>query len=85
MRDEEELKNLEQVQDAAESFILTQFLLTVGLNLLLAGTFTQLWNIFNTMQLISAFPTFAVKTPSNLDNIHSSFDEMINFEIVNKE
>ena len=85
VRDKEELESLEQAQEAAESFILTQFLLTVGLNLLLAGAFTQLWNIFNTMQLISAFPTFAVKIPSNLDNIHSTFDEMINFEIVNKE
>ena len=40
VRDKEELDNLEKVQEDVESFILTQFLLTVGLNLLLAGAFT---------------------------------------------
>ena len=46
---------------------------------------TQLWNIFNTLQLISALPTFAIKTPSNVEQIHEGFDEIVNFEIVSKE
>ena len=46
---------------------------------------TQLWNIFNTMQLISALPSFAIKTPSNVEAIHKDFDEIVNFEIISKE
>ena len=30
-------------------------------------------------------PTFAIKTPSNVETIHSDFDEIVNFEIVSKE
>lgn len=37
------------------------------------------------MQLISAFPTLAIKTPSNVDSVHQSFDEIVNFEVVSKE
>jgi len=44
-----------------------------------------MWNIFNTMQLISALPTFAVKTPANLETVHKSFDEIVNFKIIRKE
>ena len=71
--------------EATDSFIMTQFVLTVILNLALSGALTQMWNIFNTMQLISALPSFAIKTPANIEAIHSSFDEIINFEIFPKE
>ena len=85
VRSNNELDSLESASEAAEQFILTQFILTVLLNLVLTGTMTYLWNIFNTMQLISALPTFAIKTPSNIQTIHASFDEIVNFEIVSKE
>jgi len=53
--------------------------------LALTGALSQLWNIFNTLQLISALPSFAVKIPANVETIHSSFDEIVNFEIIPKE
>ena len=80
-----ELESLEDISEATEQFILTQFIFAVLLNMALSGTMTYLWNIFNTMQLISALPSFAIKTPSNVETIHSGFDEIINFEIVSKE
>ena len=49
VRSNNELDSLESASEAAEQFILTQFILTVLLNLLLTGTMTYLWNIFNTM------------------------------------
>ena len=49
VRDTDELSKLQVASEAAEQFLLTQFILTVLLNLSIQGTFTQLWNIFNTM------------------------------------
>ena len=46
---ESELSSLEQASEATESFLLTQFIMTILVNLLLSGTLTQLWNIFNTL------------------------------------
>ena len=37
------------------------------------------------MQLISALPNFDVKSPSNVVEVHQSFDDIVNFEIVTKE
>ena len=85
VRDKSELSNLQVASEAAEKFMLTQFIITVLLNLTIQGTFTQLWNIFNTMQLIAALPTFMVKTPSNVARVHRDFSGVVNFEIVPKE
>ena len=30
-------------------------------------------------------PNFAIKTPSNVEAIHTNFDDIVNFEIVSKE
>ena len=49
VRDTTELSKLKVASEAAEQFMLTQFIVTVCLNLAIQGTFTQLWNIFNTM------------------------------------
>ena len=65
--------------------MIAQFAMTTFFNILLTGTLSQMWNIFNTMQLISALPNFAVKTPANLETVHKSFDEIVNFKIVSKE
>ena len=35
--------------------------------------------------MISALPNFAVKTPANLETVHKSFDEIVNFKIISKE
>ena len=30
-------------------------------------------------------PTFAIKIPANINEVHSRFDELVNFQIVSKE
>lgn len=64
------MESIEQARDIAKNFMFSQFVLAVLANVALTGTLTQLWNIFNTMQLISALPSFAVKTPTNVAEVH---------------
>jgi len=49
MRSSVEAEKLKKVEEVAESFMLTQFIVSVTLTVAVRGTFTQLWNIFNTM------------------------------------
>ena len=55
------------------------------LNIVLSGTLSQLWNIFNTMQLLTAIPLFAINTPSNVIAMNTRFNEISNFKVVEKE
>ncbi len=44
-----------------------------------------MWNIFNTMQLLTAIPMFAINTPSNVLFLNDEISKISNFEIVKKE
>ena len=60
-------------------------MVTFVVNLLLSGTLSQLWNVFNTLQLLTALPLFAINTPGNVIAMNSQFSEIANFKIVEKE
>ena len=55
-RSESELNSMQATLDSTTDAITSQFALTFGLNLVLNGVMSQLWNIFNTLQIILALP-----------------------------
>ena len=85
VKSKEELLSLERTTEAATQLIAGQFVTSLILNIVLSGTLSQLWNIFNTMQLLTALPMFAINTPGNVLTINDKFSEISNFKIVEKE
>ena len=85
VKSKEELQSLESTTEAASQLIAGQFVTSVILNVVLSGTLSQLWNIFNTMQLLTALPMFAINTPGNVITMNERFSEIANFKIVEKE
>ena len=81
----QELQQLESAVDSAQNFMLGQFMISFVVNLLLSGTLSQLWNIFNTLQLLTALPLFAINTPGNVIAMNTKFSEIANFKLVEKE
>lgn len=81
----DELVSLQSTSEAASQVIAGQFVSSLILNIILSGTLSQLWNIFNTMQLLTSLPMFSVKTPGNVITMNENFNEIANFKIVEKE
>ena len=44
-----------------------------------------MWNIFNTLQLVTALPDLDVSPPGNVVSIDEEFKEIVNFKIVSKD
>ena len=55
------------------------------LHIVMRGAMSQMWNIFNTMQLLTAIPLFAINAPSNVIFLNEEINKIANFEIVKKE
>ena len=66
VKNEEDMILLEDTMSSAIELFQGQFAMTFALNLLLKGVMSQLWNIFNTLQIILALPLLAVEMPSNV-------------------
>ena len=53
--------------DAIQDTLASGFIVSFALNLLLNGLMSQLWNTFNTMQILLILPLFAsLYMPSNV-------------------
>ena len=61
-----DLEKLTAAADATESLFAASFAITFIINLLLSGVMSQLWNIFNTLQIILALPFLTVLMPANV-------------------
>ena len=46
---------------------------------------SQLWNTFNTLQILTALCLLIVKFPANVITTKEAFESIINFELVPKE
>ena len=55
------------------------------LNLVMSGTLSLMWNIFNTLQLETALPQLNISPPANVIFIGDKFDEIVNFKLATKE
>ena len=58
------------------------FALTFTMNLLLHGVMSQLWNVFNTLQVILALPMLAVIMPANIAFMQTLLKQIVYFSIV---
>ena len=63
----------------------SQFAMTFVINLLLNGVMSQLWNVFNTLQIIMALPLLNVLMPSNVLLVQDVLLKIVNFEFIDKE
>lgn len=84
-KNEAEFVSLQSTLDNASSVMQSQFAFTFALNLLLNGVMSQLWNIFNTLQIIMALPMLQVQIPGNIVLVQEMLLSIINFQIVSKE
>ena len=66
MKNLAELVSLEGTAESLEGLLSSSFGMTFLLNLFLNGVMSQLWNIFNTLQIILALPLLAVVMPANV-------------------
>lgn len=80
-----ELVSLEGTSETLEGVLSSSFGLTFLVNLLLNGVMSQLWNIFNTLQIILALPLLSVVMPANVVFVKKVIDGIVNFQIVDKE
>ena len=51
----------------------------------MSGALSLMWNIFNTLQLETALPRLAVSPPANVISMGEKFEDIVNFQVVDKE
>ena len=66
LANKDDLEMLQSTADTASDALALGFAMTFGLNLILSGVMSQLWNVFNTLQIITALPLLSVILPANL-------------------
>ena len=85
LKDTEETITLTEIAEAAKTALENSFALTFALNLILNGVMSQLWSIFNTLQIIMALNLLAVILPANVILVQEILIGVINFQIVDKK
>ena len=68
-KSQEEFERFESTLDSTANAMTSQFAVTFVINLLLNGVMSQLWNIFNTLQIIMALPMLQVMMPGNVTHV----------------
>lgn len=64
---EEEMAAIETTAETVETIFTSSLALSFAINLLLNGVMSQLWNIFNTLQIILLLPDLSVIMPANVE------------------
>ena len=65
MRNKKDKETLEKAIDVVTTVLTVTIVISFAISLLLHGVMSQLWNIFNTLQIILAMPLLAVILPAN--------------------
>lgn len=82
------LEDYQQVQgssSAASDAITAQFFLSAFLQLFLSSALSMLWNVFNTLQILTALNLLMVIFPANVVIVNQEFASFLQFEIVPKD
>ena len=67
LKSKEELESLQSTAEVIQDTLASGFVVSFLLNLLLNGLMSQLWNTFNTMQILLVMPLFSgLYMPSNV-------------------
>ena len=85
MKNKEDYIQMQDILESTTDILLTQFVLSFILNLLLKGVMSQLWSIFNTLQIILALPLLAVLMPSNILIVEKTVNGIINFKPIDPD
>ena len=79
---EKDKENLESAASTVESTFVLGFILSITLAIVLKNVMSQLWNTFNTLQIIIAVTTIPVALPANIKIVTEVLDQVINFKPV---
>ena len=82
---EEDKVAIENAAETFETILTASFALSLLLNLLLSGVMSQLWNIFNTLQIILSLPLLAILLPANVQLVCEVIDKIVNTALVDKQ
>ena len=76
---------MQEAVESAEGVLSAGFVLTFLLNFLLNGVMSQLWNVFNTLQIIMALPLLTVIMPANIIFVQKVVNDVVNFQVIDKQ
>ena len=76
---------MQEATESAKGVLSTGFVFTFILNLLLNGVMSQLWNVFNTLQIIMALPLLTVIMPANIIFVQKVVNDVVNFQVIDKQ
>ena len=51
-------------------------------NILMAGSLTQVWAMIEGLQVVTHMPLFKIKSPGNVNTLTDFFAEMANFNVI---
>ena len=83
-KSEQDRADMESAAETVETILTSSLILSFIVNLLLNGVMSQLWNIFNTLQIILLLPRLAVLMPANVELVSKVVQQIVNFSPVDK-
>lgn len=83
--DSEEAAKVGATAAAAKQVLAAGFSMSFAVSILLNGVMNQLWNIFNTLQIIMALPLLPVIVPTNVLTIQEAIIGITNVQVVPKD
>ena len=76
---------MEMAAASAEAVMATTFAISFSLSIVLNGVMSQMWNIFNTLQIILALPLLPVIMSANIEIVREAIDKITNVQFIEKE
>ena len=52
------------------------------INILMAGSLSQVWNMIEGLQVVAHMPLFKIKSPGNVNAFNAFFAEIANFNVI---
>jgi len=85
VKSKEEFEKIEIIGETVEYVLVTGFWIPFFLQVFLSVSMSMIWNIFNTLQIITNFPLLQVLMPANVMLVQSHYQSIVNMELVPKE
>ena len=82
MASEEDANKVEEQGEATETTTFASFISSFIVNLLIAGSMTEVWAMINGLQIIVYMPLFKLKSPGNVNTFIEYLQELTKFEVV---
>ena len=79
------LDTVEQISESSKTVITAMIIIPIVAGIALNGILKKLWAMISTFQLINMLSVTSVKVPTNVLNIQTQSQEIINFQPIPKE